>query len=110
MEISLWGGQAFYSSNSNWNPNNHLIRERKRLSKFYNIPSIKDSERKQFTDQFNSAVSRVGVNYHMPRRSIQYKYMGTDPSAELGTPELFQAQPSDDIPRNKLTERLARGL
>jgi hypothetical protein len=25
-------------------------------------------------------------------------------------PELFTAQPSDDIPRNKLTEKLARGL
>ena len=50
MEISLWGGQAFYSSNSNWNPNNHLIKERKSISKYYNIPSIRDSERKQFTD------------------------------------------------------------
>jgi hypothetical protein len=46
MEISLWGGQAFYSSSSNWNPKNHLIKERKSISKFYNIPSIKDSERK----------------------------------------------------------------
>ncbi len=25
-------------------------------------------------------------------------------------PELFTAQPSDEIPRNKLTEKLARGL
>ena len=25
-------------------------------------------------------------------------------------PELFIAQPTDDIPRNKLVERLARGL
>jgi hypothetical protein len=28
----------------------------------------------------------------------------------LDGPELFTAQPTDDIPRNKLTERLARGL
>lgn len=33
------------------------------------------------------------------------------PSDEDNTgPELFTAQPSDEIPRNKLTERLARGL
>ena len=25
-------------------------------------------------------------------------------------PDLFVAQPSDDIPRNKLTEKLTRGL
>ena len=29
---------------------------------------------------------------------------------EDGGPELFIAQPTDDIPRNKLIERLARGL
>jgi len=35
-----------------------------------------------------------------------------DPSSEDedGGPELFIAQPTDDIPRNKLVEKLARGL
>ena len=35
-----------------------------------------------------------------------------EPSSDEGDegPELFIAQPTDDIPRNKLVERLARGL
>lgn len=35
-----------------------------------------------------------------------------DPSSDEDEdgPELFIAQPTDDIPRNKLVERLARGL
>lgn len=42
----------------------------------------------------------------------QPKLRWLEPSADdnIDGPELFTAQPSDDIPRNKLTERLARGL
>ena len=44
------------------------------------------------------------------RPQPKLKWLETSGDGNIDGPELFTAQPSDDIPRNKLTERLARGL
>ena len=44
------------------------------------------------------------------RPKPQLKWLEPESEDDMNGPELFTAQPSDDIPRNKLTERLARGL
>lgn len=44
------------------------------------------------------------------RPQPKLKWRETSGDDNIDGPELFTAQPSDDIPRNKLTERLARGL
>lgn len=48
----------------------------------------------------------------MKRSRHQQEVKHIDPPQEDDSdgPELFTANPSDDIPRNKLTEKLARGL
>jgi len=44
------------------------------------------------------------------RAQHQYKVIDPQSDTDDDGPELFIAQPTDDIPRNKLVEKLARGL
>jgi hypothetical protein len=44
------------------------------------------------------------------RQTLKIKMLDPISDQDDNGPELFTAQPSDDIPRNKLTEKLARGL
>jgi N-acetylneuraminic acid mutarotase len=44
------------------------------------------------------------------RQTQKIKVLSPVSDSDDDAPELFTAQPSDDIPRNKLTEKLARGL
>jgi len=44
------------------------------------------------------------------RQALKTKILDPISHPDDDGPELFTAQPSDDIPRNKLTEKLARGL
>ena len=44
------------------------------------------------------------------RAQHNYKVIDPEDDSDDDGPELFIAQPTDDIPRNKLVEKLARGL
>ena len=44
------------------------------------------------------------------RASHKIKVMSPKDDDDENKPELFTANPSEEIPRNKLTEKLARGL
>ena len=48
----------------------------------------------------------------LDKSRAQHQYKVIDPQSDTDDdgPELFIAQPTDDIPRNKLVEKLARGL
>lgn len=63
------------------------------------------------SQEFTTALNKFNVRRLVGDRQTQrVKILDpvSDPDDE--GPELFTAQPSDDIPRNKLTEKLARGL
>ena len=55
-----------------------------------------------------SAINNKKLGKDRPQPKL--KWLEPSGDDDLDGPELFTAQPSDDIPRNKLTERLARGL
>ena len=56
-------------------------------------------------------MKKVGLN-KLPEDRPQptYREMDAESEEDLDSRALFQAQPTDDIPRNKLVEKLARGL
>lgn len=61
--------------------------------------------------QYNFAVEkmtnrRVGRYRKQPNQIL----CSTDHDLDKDGPELFIAQPADEIPKNKLTDRLVRGL
>ena len=76
-------------------------------SQYESVPiNLNDSNEKIHT--IISAINDNRVGQARPQPKLRW----LEPSADdnIDGPELFTAQPSDDIPRNKLTERLARGL
>ena len=71
----------------------------------------KDPEMETELVPINLAISKINRRLLCSRRHKPHLIL-TENKADLKDdgPELFTAQPSDDIPRNKLTEKLARGL
>lgn len=61
--------------------------------------------------QFKEALSKVNNRkLDRSRQNPKLKVMEAVGADDDDAPELFVANPSDDIPRNKLTEQLTRGL
>ena len=62
-------------------------------------------------EEFNQTVMQINARKLKKGRAQPHIKM-VDPGSddEDDGPELFIAQPTDDIPRNKLVEKLARGL
>ena len=61
--------------------------------------------------QFKDALSKVNNRkLDRSRQQPNLKIMEAVGNDDDAAPELFVANPSDDIPRNKLTEQLTRGL
>ena len=61
--------------------------------------------------QFKDALSKVNNRkLDRSRQQPNLKIMEAVGNDDDDAPELFVANPSDDIPRNKLTEQLTRGL
>lgn len=46
----------------------------------------------------------------MERAKPNLNWLQPETEDDLNGPELFTAQPSDDIPRNRLTEKMCKGL
>lgn len=74
-----------------------------------NSPRVNEEENpkanfKNLVDNFNQRKLKKS------RVVAKQKYVEPGSSDEENGPELFIAQPTDDIPRNKLVEKLARGL
>ena len=63
------------------------------------------------TDNFNYTVADINAR-NLNRSRVMPNIKVVDPTSDDDDdgPELFIAQPTDDIPRNKLVEKLARGL
>lgn len=57
-----------------------------------------------------NALNNLNVRRITKRQRAKVKILDRQAESDDEGPELFTAQPSDDIPRNKLTEKLARGL
>lgn len=56
-------------------------------------------------------VQQIGTTkLNKKRANPQIKVIDPDSDEDEDGPELFVAQPTDDIPRNKLVDKLARGL
>jgi hypothetical protein len=91
-ETPFYGGNKFHSTHSNWN-----YKDR--------IQNIDWSQDLAFAMK-KLNVRRLGGM----RCSQKVKVLEPLQDSDDDGPELFTAQPSDDIPRNKLTEKLARGL
>jgi len=63
------------------------------------------------SDNFNYTVADInGRNLNRTRVMPNIKLVDPASDDDDDGPELFVAQPTDDIPRNKLVEKLARGL
>ena len=59
---------------------------------------------------FNNCVKNINKTKVVKRKQPHVKILDPSSDDDDNGPELFQAQPSDEIPRNKLVEKLARGL
>ena len=60
---------------------------------------------------FNDALRKLNQRQLKKiRHQLELKHIDPPQEDDSDGPELFTANPSDDIPRNKLTEKLARGL
>ena len=57
-----------------------------------------------------NALNNLNVRKINRRAQVNVKILEPMDDGDDEGPELFTAQPSDEIPRNKLTEKLARGL
>ena len=76
-------------------------------SRFKNSPSKDYNPKAVFKTKVDQINSR---KLKRDRVKSIYKVVEPGSSDEENGPELFIAQPTDDIPRNKLVEKLARGL
>lgn len=61
------------------------------------------------TDIF-TALNKMNVRRITKRQPQNLKFLDRPTESDDEGPELFKSKPSDDIPRNKLTEKLGRGL
>ena len=63
---------------------------------------------KKHFDRCAGDMTKIRLN--KGRKQPNIKILDPSSDDDENGPELFQAQPSDEIPRNKLVEKLARGL
>ena len=107
QKSSFYGGNKFHSSTANWDPHNSIDRQ----SLLLYSKSIRQGQAEaQVDSQFYSTLDLIRCHSRTRRPQMKIKVLQPGESFDHDKPQQFKATPSDDIPRNKLTERLARGL
>ena len=80
------------------------------LMSTHHLRNNMDSQASMVDGQLYSALNEIGYQHKSRRQQPNIRILPLPETDDKDGPEQFKATPCDDIPRNKLTEGLARGL